>query len=359
VAAVTNAPNPTTAAESCAVCASHGDPADHSSAECPYELLKRYKPGGDFILDYPPDPIPVWGAGNDVLWADGESLVIVGGQGTGKSTLAQQLTLGRCGIGEYSDLLGYPIMPDGRVLYLAMDRPRQIARSFRRMVGDAWREELNDKLTVWEGPPWMDLARNTNLLTVMAGTANAHTVIVDSIKDAALGLSDDEVGASWNRARQKCLRSGVQVAELHHHRKAPNGGRNGRTTLDDAYGSTWITAGAGSVILLTGSAGDSIVGLHHVKQPANEIGPLQLVHDHQDGQTTVWHAADLVQIARTKPGGITAIEAAQALYETDKPTPNQREKARRKLDQLTKRGELVVVAKGDQAFNRPTRWGVL
>ena len=55
--------------------------------------------------------------------------------------------LGRCAFGEYAELLGYPIKPGARrTLYLAMDRPQQAARSFRRMVGEGWRSELDDRL---------------------------------------------------------------------------------------------------------------------------------------------------------------------------------------------------------------------
>ena len=89
------------------------------------------------------------------------------------------------------------------------------------------------------------------------------------------------------------------------------------------------------------SPGDSVVGLHHVKQPAEDVGPLRLLHDHEHGQTRIFHVVDLVAIT-TAAGSLSAIDAGCALFETDKPTSNQREKARRRLDQLVRRGELVV-----------------
>jgi len=124
----------------------------------------------------------------------------------------------------------------------------------------------------------------------MCEQAGADTVVVDSLKDAAIGLSDDEVGAGWNRARQFALREGVQVLELHHTVKR---GANGAepNTLADIYGSTWITSGAGSVISLWGEAGDPIVSLRHLKQPFAEVGPFRLLHDHTTGITTVHHTA--------------------------------------------------------------------
>jgi len=258
---------------------------------------------------------------------------------------------------DYQKLLDYPITAgEGRVLYLAMDRPKQVARSFRRMVGEAMRHELNERLIVWKGPPPQDLAKYPSLLARLCDQAEADTVILDSIKDAALKLSDDDVGAAYNRARQTALRDGVQVAELHHLRKALAGAKAEKPTIDDVYGSTWITAGAGSVILLNGSPGDPIVSLHHLKQPVAEVGPLKIIHDRQAGLSSVWHSIDLVLLAGSKSAGITAKEAAELLYDTTNPTPAQREKARSRLEQLEHNGHLVVVQRGDPRTNLPTRW---
>ena len=44
-----------------------------------------------------------------------------------------------------------------------------------------------------------------------AGWAKADTVIIDSLKDAYIGLTDDEASAAYNRARQTALQAGVQV----------------------------------------------------------------------------------------------------------------------------------------------------
>lgn len=320
-----------------------------------YDKLRR---GGSFILDTPADPVPLWGDGQDVLWAEGESLVIAGRQGVGKSTLAQQLALACAGFEEHDKLLGYPVSArPGKVLYLAMDRPRQIARSMRRMVGEAWRDELDDMLLVWPGPPMYDMAKFPGVLKAMVDDLVADYVVVDSIKDAAIGLNEDEVGASWNRARQLCLTSGAQLIELHHQRKALNGAKAGTPTLDDLYGSTWITSGAGSVLLLTGSPGDPIVGLHHLKQPAGEVGPLKVIHDHDTGRSSVWHSTDLVTAAGATDEGLTAVDAARLLYDAERPTPSQREKARRRLDTLVRSSHLVC-DEGDRAANRPTRWRV-
>jgi replicative DNA helicase len=72
-------------------------PNDENGAQLHY----AFRLGGDFILDTPADPSPIWGEGEEVLLADGEALIIAGPQGLGKTTLAQQLLLGRAGFTEY------------------------------------------------------------------------------------------------------------------------------------------------------------------------------------------------------------------------------------------------------------------
>ena len=321
------------------------------------EPFYSFTAGGSFILDTDPDPVPLWGSGSQVLMADGEALIIAGGQGLGKTTLGQQLALGRCGFSEYSTLLGFPIdLGNEVVLYLAMDRPKQAARSFRRMVGEAWRDELDSRLIVWQGPPPYDLAKYPALLLRLCEQAGADTVVVDSLKDAAIGLSDDEVGAGYNRARQKAVTAGVQVIELHHNRKTPNGKPDTVIGLDDLYGSTWLPSGAGSVILLTGTAGDPIVGMRHLKQPADEVGPFKIIHDRDTGRSEIWHAADLVLLAK-QPGGISAVDAAKAMFDVEKPDANQKEKARRRLQHLQAADQLTLLDPGDKGGKRPAIWG--
>src|SRR5688500_9512898 len=62
---------------------------------------------------------------------------------------------------------------------------------------------------------------------------------------------------------------------------APTGvGRRGWPTSTAPRGSP---AGAGSVILLWGEPGGALVDLTHLKQPAGDVGPLRVFHDHATG----------------------------------------------------------------------------
>ncbi|BCT76088.1 hypothetical protein SCMU_19300 [Sinomonas cyclohexanicum] len=296
--------------------------------------------GGAFIFDLPAETPAVWGRGQNVLWAEGESTMIVGPPGVGKTTITGQVVRALIFGGT---VLGYRVRPQGRILYLAMDRPAQIARSLKRQFSPDDREAVSENLVVHKGPPPADMAKNTDILVQMCRAARAAVVVVDSLKDAAVGLSEDAVGAGWNIARQKALAAGVQVLELHHQVKR---GANGEapTTLADVYGSAWITGGAGSVILLAGTAGDPIVELRHLKTPAEPVGPFKVIHDHDRGQSTVWHAADPIDMARASKGaGVEATDLAKAMFSKDRPTANEIEKARRKLNSLVRSGHLVIV----------------
>jgi replicative DNA helicase len=304
--------------------------------------------GDRFILDQPKDVPALWGTGNKVLWSEGEGLMIAGVQGIGKTSLAAQLVRAMLGLSD--DVLGLPVKANGEpILYLAMDRPRQIARCFARQFNPEERDILHQLVIFRPGPPPKDIARNPEILLTMATDLGARTVFIDSVKDAALRLSDDEVGAGYNRARQYLLADDREMLDLHHTvKRTPTGGAVG--SIEDIYGSTWLTAGCGSVVLLTGEPGDPIIKMRHVKTPAEEVGPWTLIADEQTGAFSVDNQVDLMRLA-ARNGGITARNAAALLFETEKPTGGQVEKARRRLDQFADAGKLFRHGGGDGRGN--------
>jgi replicative DNA helicase len=97
------------------------------------------------------------------------------------------------------------------------------------------------------------------------------------------------------------------------------------------------------------------VSFHHLKQPAAEVGPFQVLHNDITGRSTIWHEVDLVELARAKES-ISAMDAAKAINDTEKPTVNEKQKARRRLDALVGSGHLWVFDKGDESTSRPRLW---
>lgn len=291
------------------------------------------------ILEQPEGVPAVWGVNDEVLWAEGEPFLLVAPPGVGKTTLMGQVIKAMLGLSP--DVLGWPVAERKRVLYLASDRPRQIFRSLRRQFGHEHEAVLEDRLIIWRGPPPKDLAQHTDLLIEMCREAKADVVILDSLKDMAIGLTDDVTGAGLNQAIQKVIAAGIEVGALHHQRKGQNGVKP--KTLEDVYGSTWITAGAGSVVLLWGTAGDPVVELVHLKQPAGEVGPLKIEHDHDAGRSTVNRGTDLLAYLRGRGRMGTTVEAAARLvFDKTTPSENDRKKARRKLDRLVAEGKATV-----------------
>jgi hypothetical protein len=297
---------------------------------------ERYQDGETFIFSETQLDAPVWGQDTSVLWAAGEPLYIVGPPGVGKTTIAHQLVQARIGLRD--EVLGFPVaMHHSRVLYLACDRPRQIRRAFRRLFTPDDGPTVKSELVIWEGPPPVDFSLNPEALYAMARSVKADTVIVDSVKDVVNNINEPAQGQGFNTALQYCVSNDVEVLCLHHTRKRQPGIKQG---IDDVYGG-WIAAGAGSIILLKGEPGDAVVELRHVKQPVDDVGPLQLSHDHDAGTTVVARGKiDLLKVLTGAPGGMSAADLCELESETSNPSKNQVAAMRSRCDRLVKSGQL-------------------
>jgi hypothetical protein len=232
------------------------------------------------LADTQRTPRAIWGTGSEVLWAASEALMIEAGIRVGKTTLAGLLVRALIFGG---NVLGYPVRklePGQRVLYLALDRPEQMKASLLRQLTAEQRAQLPEWLVIWEGPLPADAAEKPDVLWDVANHFKGIAVVIlDSLKDAAVGLSDERVGQRYNEARQELLASGRQLVELHHLTKS--GGD---------YGSTFLHAGAGSVLRLTGKVGGKSATLKHVLPVADVVGGdggLKLALDHKHGEIEV------------------------------------------------------------------------
>lgn len=301
----------------------------------------RTMPGGSFVLDVPDlADVTLWGRDSQVLWVRGEPFLIVGPTGIGKTTLAGNLVLSMIGLrGDDPELLGLPVRRiEGKVLYIAADRPQQARRAFRRMATDEDREILDARLSVWPGPLLFDLSREPDRLLPFVEERGAEAVFIDSYKDVAADIAKPEGGYGLNRAVQLLVAAGIEVCGLHHQRKASGDNRR-PNTIDDVYGSVWVVAGAGSVTCLWGKPGDMVVDMSHLKMPAEEVGPFTVAVNHQRGVLGVADGTGPLAILRASPQGVTAEAFSGVLFGTDEPDPNQVRKARRKLQAMVDRGE--------------------
>jgi replicative DNA helicase len=240
---------------------------------------------GDWILEAPEKLPVVWGTQEAPLAVEGEGLMIAGPQGVGKTTIAQQLTLALAGV--RAMCLGLPVRPEhGRVLYLAMDRPEQIRRSFARMVTEDDRVALHERVVFWRGHLDFSVTEEPERVAQFALEHGASAVVVDSYKDIAFKLSDEEVGSLINKAVQVCVSEGLLWIGVHHDRKATSENKH-PNDLSDVFGSNWLTAGLGSVLHLYGEPGAEHVEAKHLKQPAETMGAFGIRHDHERGVSEI------------------------------------------------------------------------
>ncbi len=283
---------------------------------------------------------PVWGRGSEVLWAAGEPLLIVGPDGSGKTTLGLWLVLALMGLTD--ELLRLPVVrADRRVGLIAADRPAQISRRLKQMVSQEEGEaDLRERLLVHRGLLEFDLVEDPRALAGWASSRGLSAVVLDSLGHVVSAPSKDEVGSAIARAVGHVMDAGIELAILYHPRKATPENKK-PTSLADVYGSRWITAMAGSVLSLWGDPGDPIIELRHLKQPQAEVGPFRIVVE-AGGFLRVQEGTDPLELLRAALGGLTAKSLAEALYEGS--ARAQVEKARRRLQDLVSRG---------LAFERP------
>lgn len=310
----------------------------------PYRLVR----GGDFLYTQEHDLTPIWGDGQDILWAAGEPFVITAKAGVGKTTLAHQTVLRRIGILD-TDLLGYPIQPDERpVLYIAADRPRQIARSFLRMTKAKHQDTLNELLVIHDGYLPHMLDQRPDSLLELAEITGCGTIYIDSLKDVASEIDKPASATQVNAAIQLVIREGVEVVVLHHQRKAGSGNRKPKT-IDDLYGGGQVAWGAGSVIVLWGEPTDPNPELIHLKKPAEEIGPFTIEVDWETGTVTRDSGSEIDavtwvhQVNATSTNGATARNYAIRLFGSAGAVERRlKKRAARMLDREVERGYLAV-----------------
>lgn len=304
----------------------------------------RAASGGELLRAHTGPPPAQWGQGLDVLWATGEPLMIESGYGCGKTTLAGLLVRAQLFGG---GVLGHPVkrLADGqRVLYLAIDRPDQIMRSMGRQFSPSQLDEIGDRLVVWQGQLPDDAAENERLFVDLCDYHRATVVFVDSLKDAARGLTEDRAAAAYQATRNRLLTTGRQLVELHHLAKSGSD-----------YGSVWLRAGAGSVLRLSGRPGGIDGQLTHDKSPAHRVGPIKIKHDRDAGEILAVDGSkpDLAEwVAGHGEAGVTLAGAAEFLFGKNAGRADK-DRARYALAKLTTDGGPL---RENKSIGQPTTW---
>jgi len=304
----------------------------------------------------------IWGPPESPLWSKGESLMLAGDVGVGKSTLAEELVVAR--LGRLDTVLGYPVETDGgRVLYIAADRPKQILRGLNRTIGGGV-DGVGNMLVFRAGPlpVGIDLGDPTctEWLLEQALAMGATTVVVDSIKDTFREQSDEGSAGAYNIARQRVVSNGVELIEIHHTRKTSTQGHGDRSGLDAVYGSRWLTAGAGSVLTLVHAkpAGDhedsteesSPVLLRQVKAITEPHDKMRLTLDRDAGRLVPASEPESLSSAILSAlffGGapMTVAAVCEHLF-PEGPTPAEVARVRRALQRLAGQGKVNRAGRG-------------
>lgn len=292
--------------------------------------VDRIVDGSDFLFGDDSTEATVWGSVDTPIWASGESLMIFGPPGLGKSTLSHLLVFARLGL--IPSVLNMPVHDDGgNVFYIAADRPKQIRRAMKRLALPEHLDTLKKRLIVHRGPLPVDICQTKNWLADEAERHGATTVVIDSIKDVCSKPSGDDEANGYNTARQELIARNIELIENHHNRKA-GGDNRAPNTVDDVFGSRWLTGGAGSILCLWGQPGDTVAKFIHLRGPGELHLPMDVLLDKERGQITPYDHLDLDDLVRMAGiNGITVQELAGRLNGTEEPSKSQIESVRTRL----------------------------
>lgn len=230
---------------------------------------------------------PIWGDEEHLLAAEGQGWMIVGPDGTGKTSTASQYVKARLALPGWGGFMWglpvKPLAPGQGVIYLAMDRPRQMMEAFVRGLSRPVLQGLDGRLLVHKGPPSFPLSGEPGQRWLLQHVLrwNAGLVVLDSRKD--LGSTVDPIQvAGVARAVQLLSANDIEVLVLAHPVK---GRRNGPPTLEDVSGLRDVFSGLGSVVFLDGGAGRHHIDVHQVKPIRELVPPFKILHDHATGRS--------------------------------------------------------------------------
>lgn len=140
---------------------------------------------------------------------------------------------------------------------------------------------------------------------------------------------------------QLCIVNGIDVLSLHHPRKGNQENKRTKLSLDDVYGSTWVTAGQGSVIALNGIAGTGTAAFSHLKQPADEISGFDVSFDYDLGTVTTIGNRDIREYLSSLQGrGVSTAQVVGFVTRGTSYTEATRKRVLRRLNRLAEYGDI-------------------
>lgn len=206
-------------------------------------------------------------------------MVLAGEPGVGKSQLSMQFLMAMAM--EQSDYLSFPILAGRKGLFISLEMPTVELKSlFQTMLVDI---SVEDRKKLDENLYWIDRGENLNfrnqnvraLIEQIIADNHLELVVIDSFSKMGIRKMQDEEQIlemmGWFdhvRSKYNC-----SIWIIHHNRKS-NSDRKA-DSMDDVYGSRFITAGATSVVVMSRAKGRNTIKLKFEKiRTAPEKMPL-------------------------------------------------------------------------------------
>ena len=302
-------------------------------SEPPRELTRAVD--GATFVDGVPDHVPaLWGDSNEVLWAQGEPLMLVGPRASARRrSCSSSPSPASASAPSYSASRS---RRTGRVLYVAADRPTQAASSLRRMVdADDHEHSFATGSSSGKGRSRSTLADAQRGLVELADElGDVATSSIDSLKDVAARPREgrDREPRQHRLPGARRVRTASSLV-IHHQRKEQKGGAKPQAARRRLR-ITLAHRRHGLRLLLWGEPGDLVVELRHLKQPVRGG------RSARRSSTTTLPADQPSTSAPTsrpssrwpRPGSpSTTPRSASSRHN---PSKNEIEKARRKLETL-------------------------
>ena len=320
-----------------------------------------------------PETLPaIWGYGERAYWTSGEFGILYGGDGTNKTTLAHGLLAGMLSFPGREKVLGYPVTPlrpDVAVIYLALDRPRQIERSWSRFHPGEYQDLTEGRLVVWpKGVPSEVINHPEWFLPWLEELAwrevkkRPGAVIIDNAIDAFGDFAKTENATLAGWILNDLARNDVDTLALAHDKKEQ--GATPRkfppASMDGLYGGRNFRAKSGTVVNLWKPPGNDIglLTVTQFKEPSEQIPRATFLVDPATARMTPLNDLDLWTYLEKSGQEIDLKTAASMDHKKDGGdlTAAEKEATRRKLDGWVETGEVESRKTGKGTSMRVWKW---